>query len=160
MIPPPEGLTPEDYDRIEDAVMETVRGRWFLAEFARRVRAGDTKKILDAIERLERASAPSQFVAAQDHLRGVGERLFEIAFQLRARRVEEDMCRAVEREASAAFALVGEDRGPGLAKEFEPPPPELKLIEATPAELEPACASRTLDEIAGLSPLRRLGAFA
>ncbi|QLP97603.1 MAG: hypothetical protein HZY79_09655 [Rhodoblastus sp.] len=44
MIPPPAGLTPDDYDRIEEAVMETARGRWFLAEFARRVRAGDTQK--------------------------------------------------------------------------------------------------------------------
>ena len=28
----------EDYDRIESAVLETARGRWFLREFSRRQR--------------------------------------------------------------------------------------------------------------------------
>ena len=141
MIPPPAGLTPDDYDRIEDAVMETARGRWFLAEFARRVRAGDTQKILQAIERLERASAPAQFAVAQDHAKGIGERLMDIAFQLRARRVEEAVCRAVEREASAAYALAGEERGPAFAREFEPPKPEPLTIEARVAPAPPREAS-------------------
>ncbi|WP_137391991.1 hypothetical protein [Rhodoligotrophos defluvii] len=50
-------LTPvreEDYELIEQAVMETPRGRWFLAEYARRNRAADTRILLDAIKRLER----------------------------------------------------------------------------------------------------------
>lgn len=50
-------LTPvreEDYELIEQAVMETSRGRWFLAEFARRNRSADTRILLDAIKRLER----------------------------------------------------------------------------------------------------------
>jgi hypothetical protein len=153
MIPPPQGLTPDDYDRIEEAVMETARGRWFLAEFARRVRAGDTKKILEAIERLERASAPAQFAVAQDHVRGVGERLFDIAFQLRERRVEEALCRAVEREASAAFALAGEERGPAFAKELEAPTPAPKILDAAPVRRE------GLDEIERMEPTRRLGFF-
>ena len=42
-----------DYEEIEQAVMETARGRWFLTEFARRQRASDTKILLDAIRRLE-----------------------------------------------------------------------------------------------------------
>jgi hypothetical protein len=42
-----------DYEEIEEAVMETARGRWFLTEFARRQRASDTKILLDAIRRLE-----------------------------------------------------------------------------------------------------------
>jgi hypothetical protein len=149
MIPPPAGLTPDDYDRIEDAVMETARGRWFLAEFARRVRAGDTQKILQAIERLERASAPAQFAVAQDHAKGIGERLMDIAFQLRARRVEEAVCRAVEREASAAYALAGEERGPAFAREFEPPKPEPLTIEALTIEARHAPASPR--EASGLS---------
>lgn len=185
MIPPPAGLTPDDYDRIEEAVMETARGRWFLAEFARRVRSGDTQKILAAIERLERASAPAQFAAAQDHAKGIGERLMDIAFQLRARRVEEAVCRAVEREASAAYALAGEERGPAFAREFDPPPPQPAMIEARPAAPpEPARPARltsgertaferlgaslgapaqgglSLDEIERLPPARRLGLFA
>ena len=51
----PKDLTPEDYTIIEAAVMETVRGRWFLMEFARRSRAAELQQIRDAIVRLERA---------------------------------------------------------------------------------------------------------
>ncbi len=42
-----------DYEEIEQAVMETSRGRWFLTEFARRHKAADTAVLLDAIKRLE-----------------------------------------------------------------------------------------------------------
>jgi hypothetical protein len=55
---PPALRREEDYDAIEAAVMETARGRWFLAEFARRNRNADTAAVLGAIERLERAVAP------------------------------------------------------------------------------------------------------
>lgn len=51
-------LTPLDasqYDAIEDAVRETERGRWFLAEYARRNRNADTEVLLDAIHRIENA---------------------------------------------------------------------------------------------------------
>ncbi|GBD48917.1 hypothetical protein [Methylopila sp. Yamaguchi] len=50
---PPSPLTLDDYESIEQAVMETERGRWFLAEFARRNRAADTGVILEALGRLE-----------------------------------------------------------------------------------------------------------
>ena len=40
-----------EYEAIEAAVMETARGRWFLAEFARRNRTADTQVLLDAIGR-------------------------------------------------------------------------------------------------------------
>ncbi len=48
-LPPSEA----DYDAICAAVMETSRGRWFLAEYARRNRQADTQVVLSAIERLE-----------------------------------------------------------------------------------------------------------
>ena len=54
---PPEGISPTDFEAIEDAVMETERGRWFLAEFIRRRRAEDTVCILAAIGRLEGRAA-------------------------------------------------------------------------------------------------------
>lgn len=47
-------LSEIDYDAIADAVMETARGRWFLAEYARRNRQADTEMVLGAIARLER----------------------------------------------------------------------------------------------------------
>ena len=42
-----------DYDSIHAAVMETVRGRWFLAEYARRNRHAETDALLTAIGRIE-----------------------------------------------------------------------------------------------------------
>jgi hypothetical protein len=52
---PPSGLTDDDYDAIEAAVMETARGRWFLLEYDRRRRAAETTQLLEAVTRLERA---------------------------------------------------------------------------------------------------------
>lgn len=48
-------LTDEEYDAIEQAVMETVRGRWFLAEHARRNRHAESALILAVLKRIERA---------------------------------------------------------------------------------------------------------
>ena len=38
---------------IEQAVMETARGRWFLLEYARRQRAAETQRLADLVDRLE-----------------------------------------------------------------------------------------------------------
>lgn len=46
-------LRESDYEAIEAAVMETSKGRWFLAEYARRHRSSDTEVVIGAIERLE-----------------------------------------------------------------------------------------------------------
>jgi hypothetical protein len=45
----------DEFAEIERAVMESARGRWFLAEHARRERAADADLILAAIRRLEAA---------------------------------------------------------------------------------------------------------
>jgi len=45
-----------DYAAIEAAVMETERGRWFLAEHAARHRVADTEAVLAAIGRMEAAT--------------------------------------------------------------------------------------------------------
>ncbi|HEV7259789.1 MAG TPA: hypothetical protein VGN82_18550 [Bosea sp. (in: a-proteobacteria)] len=47
-------LSETDYEAIEAAVMETARGRWFMAEYARRNRQADTQQLLGAINRIER----------------------------------------------------------------------------------------------------------
>ena len=65
LIPPPHGLSARDFEEIEAAVMETERGRWFLAEFARRCRAEDTARILASIERLERRAAEAEAAQAE-----------------------------------------------------------------------------------------------
>jgi hypothetical protein len=43
----------EDYDAINEAFMETSRGRWFLGEYAKRNRNADTRMVLDAVARIE-----------------------------------------------------------------------------------------------------------
>ncbi len=47
-------LSETDYEAIEAAVMETARGRWFMAEFARRNRQADKLLLLGALQRIER----------------------------------------------------------------------------------------------------------
>jgi hypothetical protein len=49
--------TQADYDAISNAFMETARGRWFLAEYARRNRNADTTMVLEAVARIEQTLA-------------------------------------------------------------------------------------------------------
>jgi hypothetical protein len=48
-------LSDTEYESIESAVMETARGRWFLAEHARRHRLVETEVLRALLERLEAA---------------------------------------------------------------------------------------------------------
>lgn len=50
--PAPPGCE-TDYEMILAAMMETARGRWFVAEHARRQRNADIKQVLAAIDRIE-----------------------------------------------------------------------------------------------------------
>jgi len=77
---PPEGISPADFEAIEDAVMETERGRWFLAEFIRRRRAEDTVCILAAISRLEGRAARAD--AAESRARLEADRAAGILSEL------------------------------------------------------------------------------
>jgi hypothetical protein len=43
-----------DYEAIENAVLETARGRWFLSEYKKRNGVAGTQTLLDAIGRLEK----------------------------------------------------------------------------------------------------------
>ena len=42
-------MSEKDFAAIEEAVLSTARGRWFLAEYARRIRATETDRILLAL---------------------------------------------------------------------------------------------------------------
>jgi hypothetical protein len=46
----------DDYELIESAVLETERGRWFLAEHARRQRADERARLMFSVLRLERVT--------------------------------------------------------------------------------------------------------
>ena len=71
-MPQPPALMPlseADYELIEAAVMETARGRWFLAEYARRNRHSDTMMLLGAIDRLEGAIRGEATAQSLDRIR-------------------------------------------------------------------------------------------
>ncbi len=65
--PPP--LSEADYEAIESAVVETLRGRWFLAEYARRNRHADTKMLLAALDRIEASLRGEGSVETVDRIR-------------------------------------------------------------------------------------------
>lgn len=58
-----------DYETIQDAVMETERGRWFLSEYARRNRQADTEMLLLAIGRIEKTVSLHQESSEVDKFR-------------------------------------------------------------------------------------------
>src|SRR3954466_15079826 len=68
-LPVPAQLSDADYEAIEGAVMETARGRWFLAEFARRNRNADTTMLLKALDRIEAAIRGERSVEPVDRIR-------------------------------------------------------------------------------------------
>lgn len=73
-IPPP--LSAADFEAVESAVMETSRGRWFLAEFARRRRQADTAMLLTALERLKnvaREATAGRLAVSADPVPGFGD---------------------------------------------------------------------------------------
>lgn len=128
---PPTGLYPEDYDRIEAAVMETVRGRWFLLEYARRQRAFETERLVHAVDRLERYAASraeeinrlataeipssenSEAEPPEDFRlpRRLAERAREFAATLRASGLDESLCAQADALADQFAAYIAAPRG-------------------------------------------------
>src|SRR5690242_14465677 len=68
-LPVPSTLSQADYEAIEGAVMETARGRWFLAEYARRNRNADTTMLLKALDRIEATIRGESSVEPVDRIR-------------------------------------------------------------------------------------------
>ena len=102
MNPPPEGVADGDFEILEAAVMETARGRWFLAEFARRQRAGDAARILETLERIE--ARANQADEAEARARREAERAAELMRELAD--ALKDMRPASERPRNAPPALL------------------------------------------------------
>src|SRR5260370_39556333 len=99
-MPQPPALMPlseADYDLIEAAVMETGRGRWFLAEYARRNRHSDTMTLLGAIDRLGAAIRGEPSAQSVDRSR---PHLFQIA-------------KAIARTKAEIPAIKPDDEGSG-----------------------------------------------
>ncbi|WP_296570851.1 hypothetical protein [Phreatobacter sp.] len=145
-ITPPSRLAPvslaeADYGAIEQAVMETARGRWFLAEYARRNRHADTVAVLDAIGKLESAVAVPRAAPDIDRVR----------MDIR------EMAHAIARTKAeiAAIKPEGVDSGTG---HFEDASVELDaIVQATAtATGDILSAAETIQEIAWT--LREMGA--
>jgi hypothetical protein len=140
---PPPGLQPEDYEEIEAAVMETARGRWFLAEYGRRARAAEGEKLLAALERLE-ARLEAHGALAPEETFSVSERLAELAWTLRERGVEDFVCGKIDalaREFSWSATVRPrrrENAAPANARPGEPP--------AAPQPKEASAASMAVQE--------------
>lgn len=69
----PVALSPNaaaEYEAIAATIGTTERGRWFLAEHARRNRSAETEMLLGAIARLERTVTEDRGLEAFGHLRG------------------------------------------------------------------------------------------
>lgn len=129
-LAPPAGINEQDYETIEDAVMETARGRWFLREYARRIRAADTNRLIEAMSRIERvlsgqASLLEDQFASAAHVGAIEERrdqLAQLATGLREQGYDGDLCARIEREANGLSTLIEDMRRPAAAMENAPGP--------------------------------------
>ena len=52
---PPRDIGAEDFDAIRAAVMETARGRWFLDQYAARLRVAEIQSLAAGMKRIESA---------------------------------------------------------------------------------------------------------
>lgn len=112
-IAPPEGIGEEDYEAIEAAVMETVRGRWFLAEFARRSHVDEMRQMLDALVRLEHVVTEQRALPADPSIRLLVQRLKDVAQQLdglvlemRTQGYDETLCARIDAQARAVSGVL------------------------------------------------------
>jgi hypothetical protein len=161
MIAPPEGLNEADYETIEAAVTETVRGRWFLAEFARRNRVDDMRHMLDAIGRLEQVVREQQVLPADPSIRLLVQRLKEVTqsldrmgAEMRAGGLDERFCAAIETQARAVSgllrlntALPAPERGRPPAFPEAIPQPAQKPQDSRPSQEARRAALARLDQL-------------
>jgi hypothetical protein len=108
-------LSEADYELIESAVMETVRGRWFLAEYARRNRHADTAMLLAAIDRLTAAIESQRSVQATDQIR------FDLC----------EMGQSIARAKTEVAALASDPEFPGSSGAPREPLPALIAVTET-----------------------------
>lgn len=141
---PPEGISEDDYEAIEAAVMETVRGRWFLAEYARRSRAGEMHQLLDAVSRLEQVvteqKAEQKAMPADpavrllvQRLKDVSQQLISIGAEARLLGTDPDLCGRIEAQARALGGLIRLNGQPQAAGPQHAAPRALALSPAIPS---------------------------
>lgn len=135
--PDPSGLHDADFETIEAAVNETVRGRWFLAEYARRNRVADTERVLEGIARVEQAVRAQSVLPGFDAERfqlaaeDIARKLIEISQQMRASRQADEICASLEAQALRVASLVEDATAPAA-----PAPPLQITRDPEPLRLE------------------------
>ncbi|HYA05198.1 MAG TPA: hypothetical protein VEF90_04850, partial [Xanthobacteraceae bacterium] len=88
-----------EYDAVYAAVTATERGRWFLTEYANRNRHADTDMVVGAIARMEAAIRGDPVGTKPPgglNLSAAAERIADIAFALRERSADADLCDALD----------------------------------------------------------------
>jgi hypothetical protein len=122
-----------DYDAVYAAVTATERGRWFLTEYASRNRHAETDSLVAAMARIEAGMTANKALTADKtsplDLAAAAERIQDIAFGLRERAVDPELCDALE----AAAREVCEALANGKLATVEDAASVPVLIEATPA---------------------------
>lgn len=162
-IAPPEGVSDDDFEAIEAAVMETVRGRWFLAEYARRARGDEIRQVLDAVARLEHVvteKTEQRAMLADPSIRLLMQRLKEVtqhldglAGDMRAQGYDETLCEQIEAQARAVSGVLRLN-GPassGTSRLSTPPralpkAPEAEAPAAAPVAAPPAAPAKSDQE--------------
>lgn len=118
----PTPLREEDYEAIEAAVMETARGRWFLAEYTRRHRSSDTRTVLDAIDRLEKTIGERTDVTEIDAMKRV---ILDVDTAIS--RAKAEICAATG-ESQAGLSDEASEELDSIVKETEKATSEILLI--------------------------------
>ncbi|MDP2356838.1 MAG: hypothetical protein Q8M31_12360 [Beijerinckiaceae bacterium] len=111
-----------EFDAIEAAVLETSRGRWFLREYARRVRAQDHDRIESTLARIETRLSDCGIAdrGAMTHApMNVPQQLVDLAKALRARGVSEQDCVRIETQARALMDAASRRAIVGAVEELE-----------------------------------------
>ena len=130
-ITPPDGVLASDYQLIEEAVMDTARGRWFLREYARRIRLVETSQVLRMLEQIEQSigdnrgserslaetlphlpdegqrslTVPCNGIGVEE-LKAVHEKLLDIVWYMRERGFDGQLCTAIRHEAGKLVKIV------------------------------------------------------
>lgn len=154
-----------DFEAIEAAVMETARGRWFLSEYARRMRAAETTKVLEAITRIERSIATDKSRDAAGGSRGeladavtvIERRLSEIAWSLRERGFDGRTCAEIENQARALRQLTGlpPPVTASVAVAASPPVPVVPVVAAPVAAVKAPVVPAAVPAPVAAAPVAR-----
>jgi hypothetical protein len=169
-------MSEADYETIEAAVMETVRGRWFLAEFARRSRVDEMRQMLDAIGKLEHVVREQQGAPADPSIRLLVQRLKEVArglertgAEMRQQGLDERFCVEIDMQARAVAGLLRvnpapEPRRPLAVPEPDPrqalPPIAEPIQEPAPPQVSRPTGRAALERLDQLSTAEKLALFA